>query len=158
PYVIAETLARQSLVERLLHRWNGGEEPLGGETTLDARAQVQAAARTGLQDADYALSAVPLAACAGDTWSTLYQDFPDPRFEHTAIWTGSEMIVWGGNPGWTGINSGGRYDPATDTWTMTSIGAGVPVGRGGHTAVWTGTEMIVWGGYDYDSSNGVTTY
>ena len=38
---------------------------------------------------------------------------------HTAVWTGSEMIVWGGvRPGL--LNTGGRYDPGTDSWTATS--------------------------------------
>ena len=53
------------------------------------------------------------------------------------------MIVWGG--GDTNLNTGGRYNPATDTWTATST-TNAPVGREVHTAVWTGSEMIVWGG------------
>jgi hypothetical protein len=45
------------------------------------------------------------------------------------------------------LNTGGRYDPATDSWAATPFtGASVPSGRWYHTAVWTGTEMIVWGG------------
>ena len=31
------------------------------------------------------------------------------------------MIVWGGPGGNIGLNTGGRYIPATDTWTLTSI-------------------------------------
>jgi hypothetical protein len=31
-----------------------------------------------------------------DTWSSLsITDAPTPRAEHSAVWTGSEMIVWG---------------------------------------------------------------
>ena len=34
------------------------------------------------------------------------------------MWTGSEMIVWGGDAGTTEFqNTGGRYDPAADSWT-----------------------------------------
>src|SRR5499426_1348680 len=62
----------------------------------------------------------------------------------TVVWTGTEMIVWGGE-GYIG-STGGRYDPATDEWTPTSTGTNVPSARAYHTAVWTGTEMIVWGG------------
>ena len=52
------------------------------------------------------------------------------------------MIVWGGN----GLfNTGGRYNPSTDSWTATST-TNAPDARYGHTAVWTGSEMIVWGG------------
>jgi len=68
------------------------------------------------------------------------------RWDHTAVWTGTEMIVWGGTDGLDLLNSGGRYDPATDTWTATSVGTGCPSPRSGHTAVWTGSAMIVWGG------------
>ena len=54
------------------------------------------------------------------------------------------MIVWGGVsvPLW---DTGGRYNPSTDSWTATST-TNAPVGRDVHTAVWTGSEMIVWGG------------
>ena len=43
------------------------------------------------------------------------------------------------------INSGGRYNPVTDTWTATSL-TGAPAARLHHTSVWTGSQMIVWGG------------
>ena len=39
---------------------------------------------------------------------------------HTAVWTGSEMIVWGGNTGSHFLNTGGRYNPSTDSWTATT--------------------------------------
>ena len=62
---------------------------------------------------------------------------------HTAVWTGNEMIVWGGDRGWSSI--GGRYNPSTDSWRATSR-INAPTARTDHTAVWTGGEMIVWGG------------
>ena len=82
-----------------------------------------------------------------DTWtSTDFIDAPAPRDYHTAVWTGSEMIVWGGVNSTTGyLNSGGRYSPGTDSWAATST-TNAPEARETHTAVWTGTEMIVWGG------------
>ena len=61
------------------------------------------------------------------------------------MWTGSEMIVWGGSER-CDLNTGGRYNPTVDTWTATTIiNAPMP---DDHTAVWTGSEMIVWGGHD----------
>ena len=63
----------------------------------------------------------------------------------TAAWTGNEMMVWGGDKDGTAFNTGGRYNPGTDSWVPTSI-ADVPAARIAHTAVWTGTDMIVWGG------------
>lgn len=68
------------------------------------------------------------------------------RFYHTEVWTGSEMIVWGGFDGSSYLNSGGKYNPSTDSWSATSIGVNVPSARTLHVSIWTGTEMIVWGG------------
>jgi hypothetical protein len=34
---------------------------------------------------------------------------PDSRYGHTAVWTGAQMIVWGGAQGNSPFNSGGRY-------------------------------------------------
>ena len=44
------------------------------------------------------------------------------------------------------LNTGGRYNPGTDSWTATST-TNAPTARYVHTAVWTGSEMIVWGGF-----------
>jgi hypothetical protein len=45
------------------------------------------------------------------------------------------MIVWGGSEGITGVpGTGGRYDPATDSWTPTTT-TGAPLARENHTAV-----------------------
>ncbi|PYT07019.1 MAG: hypothetical protein DMF49_09475 [Acidobacteria bacterium] len=92
----------------------------------------------------YTLPEISADPCSPDTWASTRFDLPDPRIGHTSVWTGSEMIVWGGGSGSTS-NTGGRYDPATDSWRTTST-VGAPSPRSFHTAVWTGTEMIVWGG------------
>jgi hypothetical protein len=86
--------------------------------------------------------------CMDDTWvATTLTNAPSARDQHTAVWTGSEMIVWGGGDGTNVFNTGGRYDPTTDSWIATST-TNAPSARDGHTAVWTGSEMIVWGGGD----------
>ena len=54
------------------------------------------------------------------------------------------MIVWGGFVYPSSLNTGGRYDPASDSWTPTST-LNAPSARYRHTAVWTGSERIVWG-------------
>ena len=84
-----------------------------------------------------------------DTWTSISLTRPVPiqRAYHTAVWTGSEMIVWGGKDGSGYLNTGGRYDPSTDSWVGIST-TNAPTGRAHHTAVWTGSEMIVWGGYN----------
>ncbi len=87
-----------------------------------------------------------------DSWTaTNTTNAPAGRNRHTAVWTGSQMIVWGGsiaNSQW--VNTGGRYNPNTDSWAATST-VSAPVARGAHTAVWTGSEMIVWGGFTFSS-------
>ncbi len=82
------------------------------------------------------------AGCIGDTWTTTAGP-PDGRDGHTAVWTGNEMIIWGGTG--SGLNTGARYNPSTDSWTATST-TNAPTARLRHTAVWTGSEMIIWGG------------
>src|SRR5207302_7067682 len=70
---------------------------------------------------------------------------PGARSGHTAVWTGTEMIVWGGYNGSSYLNDGARYNPAANVWTALPTN-GAPAGRATHTAVWTGAEMIIWGG------------
>ena len=80
---------------------------------------------------------------ASDTWSpTTTAGAPAVRNRHSAVWTGGEMIVWGGFPR---TQTGGLYNPVADLWENTTL-IEAPSARGGHTAVWTGDEMIVWGG------------
>jgi N-acetylneuraminic acid mutarotase len=90
-----------------------------------------------------------------DGWSpTSSVDAPEGRSNFTALWTGNEMIVWGGTlfelgPGWVNLQSGGRYDPTADTWSPTSL-IDAPTARELHGAVWTGAEMLIWGGLPED--------
>ena len=54
------------------------------------------------------------------------------------------MIIWGGFNGGN-LNTGGKYNPSSDTWiTTSSINA--PSARSSFAGIWTGIEMIVWGG------------
>ncbi len=119
------------------------KEPLGSWV---ANAQKQLPVTMAATSVGYALPNVSDGAtCIDDTW-TATSGPPDGRGGHTAVWTGTEMIIWGGgNLGGDGLNTGGRYNPATDNWTSTST-RNSPQGRSGHSAVWTGTEMIIWGG------------
>ena len=50
------------------------------------------------------------------------------------MWTGSEMIVWGGYERQRAFEHGGRYNPAANTWTaLTTTGA--PAARSPHGGV-----------------------
>ena len=75
-----------------------------------------------------------------DSWRELPEAPAWSFANHTAVWTGEEMIVWGG----VGMNRGAAFDPVADEWRY--IAPSPIEGRHGHTAVWTGTEMLVWGG------------
>jgi hypothetical protein len=85
------------------------------------------------------------------TWQAISTIGAPTRNFHTAVWTGSEMVLWGGSS--AGIsNTGARYNPSTDAWIPTST-AGAPRERAYHTAIWTGSEMVVWGGSVGGSTN-----
>ncbi len=89
---------------------------------------------------------------AADAWRSL----PLPRGELTsniwyeAIWSGTEMIIWGGQRGGDSAAVGAAYDPRTDQWRDLSAAPLTP--RFGHSMVWTGTAVIVWGGRATDDS------
>ena len=139
PFVIAECLARPTLVERDL--------PIAQSRTPSlesSHAKVQTERRY-VPNASYVLPTIPN-GCVDNTWTaTSTVNAPDGRTGATAVWTGSEMIVWGGvDQSVAGLDTGGKYNPSTDSWTPTPTNA--PTGRFGFTTVWTGTEMIVWGG------------
>jgi N-acetylneuraminic acid mutarotase len=88
----------------------------------------------------------------GETWeATTLTGAPAGRYDHTAIWADSHIIVWGGYYAVNHfLNDGYKYDPETDVWVPIAT-AGAPIGRLRHTAIWTGQKMIVWGG---ESSGG----
>lgn len=88
----------------------------------------------------------PPPACTSG-WSTVTSANTPPasRIFHSAVWTGSEMIIWGGNVSSHETNDGARFNPTTGLWTSIS-NVGAPSPRWSTATVWTGSEMIVWGG------------
>lgn len=83
---------------------------------------------------------------ATDSWSELPAS-PHAFLGMTAVWTGTEIIVWGGEPIFGSgelVASGAAFNPTTRTWRM--IPDAPIAGRRWHVAVWTGRVMIVWGG------------
>jgi len=146
PFLIAECLARPALSERLITSF--AQERRGDRL---AAWEVDANIRTRkmiLANATYTLPAISDATtgCIPDTWTaTNTPHAPPGREGHTTVWTGSEMIVWGGDSRNGIVSTGGRYNPVSDDWTKTS-NTNPPTAREFHTAVWTGSEMIVWGG------------
>jgi hypothetical protein len=82
------------------------------------------------------------------------QDAPDLRRSHEAFWTGQEMLIWGGFPEVSTRFTGGRYDPATDTWVETEPASSEITRLRYPPAVWTGTEMILWDARETGGSRG----
>jgi N-acetylneuraminic acid mutarotase len=82
-----------------------------------------------------------------DSWRPMSTDgAPSARSQMAAVWTGQELLVWGGwADGGECPTTGGAYDPRTDTWTPLTV-ENAPEARLEPASVWTGSEMIVWGG------------
>src|SRR5438876_3375003 len=125
------------------------KEPLRSWVT---RAETQVPmTMAAISSANYTLPVIasPSGGCTDDTWTpTSSTNVPAGRLNHTAVWTGIEMIVWGGHNGTSPVptlDSGDSYNPSTDSCTTTST-ANAPAARNLHAAVGTGSEMIVWGG------------
>ena len=141
--------------------WNGVEARWADRDVLTiARADMRLPLLAPPSPENSTIPAIQLASgatCALDaSWvNGVLDDAPEGRSAHTAVWTGTEMIVWGGHyvAGET-VNTGGRYDPITDTWkAMSRVNA--PIDRHYHTAIWTGSMMVVWGGFGPEPNGGV---
>ena len=80
---------------------------------------------------------------ATDTWSPIAGSPLSGRGGHRAVWTGRDMIVWGGFD--TEMRAdGARYRPSADTWA--TVISGPLAARQHHAMVWTGRQVLVWGG------------
>ncbi len=96
---------------------------------------------------------------AANTWADIANS-PFGRYRHSATWSGTYLLVWGGvdlvferpsqpepysltaQP----LKSGARYDPVADSWTPLSTN-GQPNVVVDHSAVWSSTgSLLIWGG------------
>src|SRR3990170_6710074 len=80
------------------------------------------------------------------TWQALPQAPIVGRLGPAAVWTGTEMIIWGGSARSGKIErgyEGAAYNPVTRTW-RTIAASPLGVQGGGAGVVWTGDEMVVW--------------
>lgn len=108
PFVIAECLARPVLTKRLV-----------AESSPNNKGQRLGLLRTQAAGSGFSITTSGKAAyvlpeidpCTDDTWTpTSIISAPYGRQFHTAVWTGSEMIVWGGFSNLFGpLGSGGIY-------------------------------------------------
>ncbi len=112
------------------------------------------AAKARGQAADPSLSwrALPKAPIAG-------------RLGESAVWTGREMIVWGGVTR-SGLgqrepradSDGAAYNPATRRWHRIASPPSGVLGGGGTGSAWTGREMVVWAGNSPEGPAGGAVY
>ena len=87
----------------------------------------------------------PAGVPAGWTWKPVGPLMA--RHGHVAGWTGTELILWGGErPG--RAPEGAAYDPDTDRWRR--IARSPLDNRSGAASAWTGRELLVWGGINAD--------
>jgi hypothetical protein len=88
------------------------------------------------------------------SWSALPRAPISPRAGASVVWTGRELLVWGGDSGLHGEDlhaDGAAYDPGTGRWR--ALPPSPLSARVGQAAAWTGSEMIIWGGYDRVSAH-----
>src|SRR5439155_15313741 len=119
PFVIAECLARPVLTVRVVADLSANDK---GQQFALLRTQTAGGkfSITTLGEATYTLPEID--PCTDDTWTaTSTTNVPTDRYIHSAVWTGSEMIVWGGSPNAsiTYLNTGGRYNPSSNSWIAT---------------------------------------
>lgn len=81
-----------------------------------------------------------------NTWRVISVAPLEPRLDHHAVWSGSEMLIVGG----AGRRDGAAYDPASDTWRPIAEAPFLLIpasGRSGWTdsrVAWTGDRLVVW--------------
>src|SRR6266705_2043532 len=104
PFVIAECLARPILAERLTADLGvvagvplAPRKSFAADTAASTENRIRVTANVAYH---LPVVASPSGGCIDDTWTpTSLTKAPSARWYHTAVWTGSEMIVWGGNNG-----------------------------------------------------------
>lgn len=97
------------------------------------------------------------ATCNWNAWSSCgaagsWMPMPSPTFlrgrdGHSAVWTGTRMLVWGGSIATSGTihaADGGAYEPVSRAWTRLANAPLAP--RRAHCAAFGDGKMFVWGG------------
>jgi hypothetical protein len=73
---------------------------------------------------------------------------PSARSGAAWVWSGTELLLFGGRPGGSGAtNAGHGYDPFGGKWRTLS-GVNAPEPRYDAFAVWLGDRALFWGGRD----------
>ena len=80
-------------------------------------------------------------------WSPLPDSPLEGRSDPAFVWTGDELLIWGGRSEGGGSNAtsfadGAAYDPSSRTWRSLPD---APIDARASFSVWTGSEFVVWG-------------
>lgn len=132
--------------------WVETSTPPGGFSPREQAAYVSIGNQLfiwgGLNESGTALDSGALYDPRTDSWTTVStEDPPSPRSNATAVWTGAEVVVWGGfDPGTDqALDDGGIYDPVDDVWIPM---AAASVARSAPVATYGQDHVMFWGGWD----------
>ena len=95
------------------------------------------------------------------SWQSLPNAPIAGRISPGVVWTGEEMIVWGGvvrSGKVREASDGAAYKPATRTWRPIAPSPSGVQGDGGAGVVWTGDAMVVWASNSPDGPAGAAVY
>ncbi len=93
---------------------------------------------------------------AADAWTKIEATggSPEGRRGHVAVWTGTKMLIFGGDVDGEPLRDGGMFDPETGAWSEVNYGG--PPGRTGAKATWAGDHLILFGGTGRDATGAQT--
>ena len=114
-----------------------------GPFDADALAAVWTGEAVVLSGAAIGVDIVAIYRPGIDEWETLSVPL-GYRSGHTVVWTGTEVIVWGGSERDSDHAVGYAVDAETSLWR--TLPEPPVTERTGHGATWTGTELLMWGG------------
>jgi len=101
------------------------------------------------------------------TWRALPPAPIASRIAEGVVWTGEEMIVWGGvtqkavrpvGPCDRCASDGAAYNPAAGTWRAIAPAPPGVEGVGSGGVAWTGRELVVWASNSPDGPSGAAAY
>lgn len=110
---------------------------------VDSTDSVDSSDSTNSTDSPAPVEGTPVRDRSDPAWIPLGP--LESRGQTIEVWTGTELIVYGGNTGDETplLRTGAAYDPVAKSWR--SI-ADAPAGTGSLTGVWTGSQLLVSSG------------
>jgi hypothetical protein len=95
------------------------------------------------------------------TWQKIAKAPIAGRIGAGTVWTGNEMLAWGGvvrAGSIEAVGDGAAYDPLDGSWRSIRSSPHGVLGGGGQAAVWTGRRALFWAGNSPDGPAGGAVY